>query len=86
MSLEDKCYHLFVEDNVMMKEDIQRLRSNHNEADTRVCLHMKDVDSNIDSIVIRASDTDIAIILLYHCLKFTANIWMDVGVSSKNTF
>jgi hypothetical protein len=86
VGIEDNCYHFFVEDNVMMKEDIiQRLRSNHNEADTRVCLHVKDVDSNTESIVIRASYTDIAIILLYHCLKFIAKIWMDVGVSSKNT-
>ncbi len=85
VGVEDNCYHFFVEDNVMMREDIHRLRSNHNEADTRVCLHMKDVNSNSDSIVIRAFDTDIAIILLYHCLKFTAKIWMDVGVSSKNT-
>ena len=35
------------------------------------------------AVVIRASDTDIAVILLYHCEKFSGRIWMDVGTTSQ---
>jgi len=36
------------------------------------------------NIVVRASDTDIAVILLYHCHKFLSTLWMDIGTASKN--
>ena len=66
------------------KEDIDRLASNHEEADTRICTHVKNIDGNAKNIIIRASDTDIAVILLHHCWKFAATVWMDVDTSSKN--
>jgi hypothetical protein len=48
---------------------------------------VKSIDEQeaVDNIVVRASDTDIAIILLHHCLNIDAHVWMDVGISSKNT-
>jgi hypothetical protein len=85
VGVEDNCYHFFVEDKVVKKETVLRLKCNHDEADTRVCLHAKDADRSTDNLVIRASDTDIAIVMLYHSHKFTAKIWMDVGISSKNS-
>ena len=33
--------------------------------------------------VVRASDTDIAVILLYHCHKYAMTVWMDVGTSKR---
>lgn len=36
------------------------------------------------NIVVRASDTDIAVILLYYCHRFKSTLWMDIGTVSKN--
>ena len=35
--------------------------------------------------MVRASDTDIAIILLYHVAKQKMKVWMDVGTTRKDT-
>ena len=65
---------------------IRRLECNHPEADTRICLHVFDVASNDRTrgdIVVRATDTDIAVILLHHCQNASRKLWMDVGTSGK---
>ena len=46
---------------------------------TQRCLHALDTDSIDTNIAVRASDTDIAVILLYHC----DTVWMDIGTTSK---
>ena len=61
--------------------------SNHEEADTKICLHAEFIDKSneeISDIAIRGSDTDIAVILIHHCHRFDANIWMDSGTAAKN--
>ena len=57
------------------------------EADTMVCFHARCMDNSgkIGNIIVRASDTDIAIILLYHSPTFTATLWMDTGTNARNT-
>jgi hypothetical protein len=73
-----------VKNGKVVKEPVNELAGNHEEADTRNCAHVKAIDSlNAKDIVIRASDTDIAVIMLYH-LKNFANVWMDVGTASNN--
>lgn len=69
----------------VIKDVISSLATNHQEADTRVCLHMKAIsDSGVGgNTVVRASDTDIAVILLYHCHKYAMTVWMDVGTSKR---
>lgn len=37
-----------------------------------------------NSRVVRASDTDIAVILLYHCNLFQSTLWMEIGTVPKN--
>lgn len=68
-----------------------RLASNydltyHVEIATLICVHVEDIAKTIDNanIVIRGSDTDIAVIIPYHCLDIDARIWMDVGTSLQN--
>jgi len=81
------CFRFYVNNGTVIKEKVTELASNHEEADTRICTHVKAIDRmNIGSqnIVIRASDTDIAVIMIYHCRRFAANVWMDVGTSSRN--
>ena len=68
----------------MERDAMTELVKNHEEADTKICLHSLSADCEDGNIVVRASDTDIAVILLYHCHKFQCNLWMDVGTASKN--
>ena len=66
-------------------ESVEALISNHVEADTKICLHALEADTNYEdgAIVVRAHDTDIAVILLHHCSKFKRIVLMDVGTASK---
>ena len=79
-----ECLHFFVEDGVVRHETIDVLGCNHAEADTRICLHTKAIDDvgNTNNIIIRASDTDIAVIMIHHAWKFSATLWMDTGTSN----
>ena len=62
----DECRHFYVEDGVVRHETIDVLGCNHAEADTRICLHARVIDDvgNANNIIIRASDTDIAVIMI----------------------
>ena len=65
---------------------VPRLECNHPEADTRICLHAIDAVSRSQQpgdIVVRATDTDIAVILLHHSHRVNTKIWMDVGTSGR---
>lgn len=82
------CYQFFVHDGKVVREEVGELKTNHEEADTLICAHVKSIAKEMDhtcNIVIRGSDTDIAVILLYHCWDMSARIWMDVGTSSGNS-
>ena len=61
-----ECGHFYVEDGVVRHDTIDVLACNHAEADTRICLHDKVVDDvgNANNIIIRASDTVIAAIIV----------------------
>ena len=62
------CLHFFVEDGVVRHAIIDVLGCKHAEADTRIYLHTKAIYDvgNANNIIIRASDTDIAVIMLHH--------------------
>ena len=55
--------------------------SPHNEADTRILLHSRYAAENTSNphIVVRASDTEIFILLFYFASQLDAQIWMDTG-------
>jgi len=67
LDVPGECYSFKVEDGVICRSTVQTLRNDHEEADTKICLHAVFRDHVDNDIVIRASDTDIAVILLYHC-------------------
>ena len=47
----------------VIKEEVTELVSNHEEADTLICMHVNHINSTkVQNIIIRASDTDIAVI------------------------
>ena len=59
----------------------------HVEADTRLAYHLSVLSTAVpgQNVVIRATDADIMIILLYHTRQLNAQVWMDVGHSSDNS-
>ena len=54
------------------REIVPDLHTNHRETDIRICLHGQNVDEmpNVQNIVVRASDTVIAVILIHHTAGF----------------
>ena len=70
--------------------EVEELRSNQEEADTRIALHTA-FASNIrmKSVVIRSPDTDILVLLLHHRALIKAHslyFWTDrVGVNTDQT-
>ena len=80
----DECRHFYIEDGVVRHETIDVLGCNHAEADTRICLHARGIDDvgNANNIFIRASDVDVAVIMIHHAWKFSATLWMDTGTSN----
>jgi len=89
LALDEVCYRFMVEDGVVTCEDIQDYHCQHEEADTRIIYHLVRVLEEDPSrhVVVRCNDTDILILLLYHCslLPQTPYAWMDAGLSGKNT-
>ena len=78
-------YCFEVLDGTLQREAVPSLSNNHEEADTKICLHAKAADQaklNGD-IVIRASDTDNAVIMLYHCGHIDSPLWIDTSTSAK---
>ena len=79
-----ECLHFFVEGGVVRHETIDVPGCSHPEADTRICLQANTIDDvgNDNTIIIRASDTDIAVIMFHHAWKFSATLWVDTGTSN----
>ena len=70
---------------VLISKEEYDLYSHQEEADYRILTHLKDISPQ-SNIVVRASDTDILIILLgnQHTLE-DRHIWMEIGNFSDNT-
>lgn len=81
------CWKFIGVEGKVEKTMIRDLSNTHEEADTLVALHAKHADENLDEphIVVRANDTDILVILLFHTRHVASKIWMDIGKSSDNT-
>ena len=69
--------------------ELVQLQCKHEEADTRVIFHANNVlrENPETQVVVRANDTDILVLLVYHMSHFTRKpkIWMDAGTSSSKT-
>ncbi|KAG1693158.1 Complement component receptor 1-like protein [Nymphon striatum] len=88
IGVDTNCYLFRGVDGVVDVSEVPRLQCNHPEADTRICLHAFDADSTCQQpgdIVVRATDTDISIILINHSHGVKSKIWMDVGTSGKDS-
>ena len=59
----------------------------HEEADTRIVWHLTHCtkEEGCRSVVVRSSDTDVLVVLLFHSLAYDVSLWMDVGNSGTNS-
>ena len=65
--------------------NLDNLKATHEEADTRMILHMlhcKNV-SNCRTIAVSAADTDVFLLLLHHAYGMDIKIWMMAGTSKS---
>ena len=89
LALEEECYRYSVQDQQILREEINDLVCTHEEADTCVLYYLHSIlqVGSEQSIVIRSYDTDVFILLLYHVSHFEAStkVWMDVGHSGNIT-
>jgi len=87
IGVDDVCARFAVEGGQIHKSIVGELCSNHPEGDTRICQHLMHINesrlSDNDNVVIRASDTDILVILLHHVHETTLGVWMEVGTSGR---
>jgi len=76
-----------VSDAQLKQDSADRTVTNHEEADAMVCFHATSVsdEGETENTVVRASDTDIAVILICQSPTVTSTLWMDNGSSTKNT-
>ena len=88
LGIDEECHQYAVVGNQICHEKVSALASCHREADTRTLYHLCYILQQDDlSIVVRSSDTDSCVLLLFHVSKFmvTPAVWMDVSLSSNNT-
>ena len=73
----------------IQRQDVQDYHYQHVEADMRIIFHMNKIleQDPTQRVVVRCNDTDIRVLLLYHCSRFpqTPQVWMDAGLSGKTT-
>ena len=88
MGFDNECILFESNDNMVTTTSIHDLDCDHKEADTRIIWHLSFIvrtSKSSPNISVRATDTDVFIILLHHVSKKAINLWMDVGLSKNNT-
>ena len=88
LAYEDKCVSFTASNSRVSVEELPELECSHEEADTKIALHMSHVlsQSSTANISIRCDDTDVLVILVHHVAKCNEkpNVWMEVGVGNRN--
>ena len=66
------------------RDNISQLKSNHEEADTRLILHAKEAtDVGYNRTVIQCRDTDVLVLAVGHRKHLPSEVWMSCGTSQK---
>ena len=86
VNCEDRCFKFFAEGNCVVKAEVEELFSTHEEADSRMLLHVNYIPAPSD-IVIRIVDTHVLIIAVgvMDQLDPRKVLWFKAGVQGKNT-
>lgn len=86
----DKCYKYEVRNLIINKTIEETLTTNHLKADTKIVLHLCQVNTFTvpSNILVKANDTDVIIILLGNMMNLLQKeniIWMNVGNTSMES-
>ena len=88
LGLDDKCFSFTENNSCVCVDEISELGCSHEEADTRIALHVSHVlsQSPTANISVRCDDTDVLVILVHHVAKCSEKpiVWMEVWVGSRN--
>jgi hypothetical protein len=87
VSCGKECFVYTTNDGVVSRDIVVSMRNEHEEADTRIVLHLKHANdlNPAATAVIRCNDTDVLCILCHHTKRFSAKVYMDTGLDSDNT-
>ena len=84
---ERKCISLkSIDGKNVVTEEVEKLCSSHEEADTRMILHCNDVAANSPEssvILVRSPDTDVFILLLRFVRHINQTVLFDTGTGDK---
>ncbi len=65
VTCEEHCFSLHAtEDFVLASSDVPELKSDHEEADTRMLLHAKHASMSYESVLVQSPDTDVFALLV----------------------
>ena len=85
--VERKCISLkSIDGKNVVTEEVEKLCSSHEEADTRIILHCDDVAANSPEssvILVRSPDTDVFILLLRFVHHMNQTVLFDTGTGDK---
>lgn len=79
VTCDEKCFKI----TYSQVEEIEELKSNHEEADTRIFLHAKHAAATFGTVVIVADDTDVLIIALYLSQFISNNLLIRHGTKCR---
>lgn len=83
LTLEEKCFSYHAQGGGVIKSEVPELLCFHEEADTRMIFHVSKLKPN-SRIMLKATDTDVLILLLSHMQDFpTLKIWMAGTIKRK---
>ena len=79
------CIKLTSDGKTVQCENVESLKSSQEEADTRLvlhCLHQAASCPAAKAIIVRSSDTDVFLLLLYHSFTILKTVYLDTGVGN----
>ena len=86
IAIDNKCRKFFCVDGKLSWGSVYELYGYHLEADTCIAFHTKHADINDPGeLVVRANDTDVAIIHLANINLFSSEVWYESGLDYNNT-
>ena len=84
VSNAEECYLLSVQENQIIKEPVEDLFSNQEEADKRLLLHAKNAaDEGHSKIIIKSSDVDVEMLLIHHAKEISVSLYILSGTKSR---
>ena len=85
---EEHCFSLYstydsTEDSIVASCDVPELRSDQEEADTRMLLHAKHASTSNESVVVKSPDTDVFALAISVKSEIPCHLYFDTGTQSN---